>query len=353
MILNSKAEYESKVTKEKKENERRKNILVLTYRHLINLGYCESALKLNEESNLSLDKYDTADNIDLNMIFLEFETFFEQKFGKKPKFIIGLSGDKINKTVSLPQVSKKKNNNVNSNNINGNNSTNKNLPIQKQKSDEANLNNLQLEIVPFHIQGNNGKDVFKEDTFKERKESLLLKPLPDIFFNDELKELALAVKREIIIENPNINFNDIIGVDKAKDIIKEALFVPMKYPDLFTGILEPWKGILLFGPPGTGKTMLAKAVSSQMPSTFFNISASTIVSKWRGDSEKIIRVLFDLARYYQPSTIFLDEIDSIMSQRSGKDEHDASRRMKTELLIQLDGWIIKKRKRKGIFIGSK
>ena len=177
-----------------------------------------------------------------------------------------------------------------------------------------------------------------DENNEEFFENRVLKPLPDYSWNPELKELAQAIQHEIINANPNIRFKDIVGLDEAKRLLKEAVLMPMKYPHFFQGILEPWKGILLFGPPGTGKTMLAKAVATECRTTFFNISASTIVSKWRGDSEKLIRVLFELARHYQPSTIFVDEIDSIMGSR-GIGEHEASRRMKTELLIQLDGLI--------------
>jgi katanin p60 ATPase-containing subunit A1 len=119
----------------------------------------------------------------------------------------------------------------------------------------------------------------------------LLKPLGGFAgFNSELRELAAVISRDIYLENPNVKWEDIIGLDDAKRLVKEAVVYPIKYPQLFKGILSPWKGLLLYGPPGTGKTMLAKAVATECKTTFFNISASSIVSKWRGDSEKLVRV---------------------------------------------------------------
>ncbi|XP_061496281.1 katanin p60 ATPase-containing subunit A-like 2 [Rhineura floridana] len=168
----------------------------------------------------------------------------------------------------------------------------------------------------------------------------LLKPLGAfIGMTGEMRELAAVVSRDIYLHNPNVKWDDIIGLDAAKRLVKEAVVYPIRYPQLFTGILSPWKGLLLYGPPGTGKTLLAKAVATECNTTFFNISASTIVSKWRGDSEKLVKVLFELARYHAPSTIFLDELESVMSQRGTAPggEHEGSLRMKTELLVQMDG----------------
>ena len=131
-------------------------------------------------------------------------------------------------------------------------------------------------------------------------------------------------------------FGDIASLDEPKRILHEAIMLPLLIPELFVGIREPWKGVLLFGPPGTGKTLLAKAVAGSR-STFFNMSSSTLIHKYRGESEKILKCLFCAARIVAPSVIFFDEIDAIASIRGTDTEHEASRRLKSELLSQIDG----------------
>ena len=144
------------------------------------------------------------------------------------------------------------------------------------------------------------------------------------------------IESEIMVKNPKVKFNDIIGMKEMKQTLYEIIVVPTIRPDLFTGIRKPQRGILLFGPPGTGKTMIAKAIASECNSTFFNISASSLTSKWVGESEKTVRSLFKVAYKKVPSIIFIDEIDSILSKRSGS-ENEATKRLKTEFLIQFDG----------------
>ncbi|CZS98369.1 probable SAP1-member of the AAA-protein family [Rhynchosporium agropyri] len=144
---------------------------------------------------------------------------------------------------------------------------------------------------------------------------------------------AKQIFNEIVVQGDEVHWDDVAGLDIAKKALKEAVVYPFLRPDLFMGLREPARGMLLFGPPGTGKTMLARAVATESRSTFFSISASSLTSKYLGESEKLVRALFSLAKALAPSIIFVDEIDSLLSSRSGG-EHEATRRIKTEFLIQ-------------------
>lgn len=145
-----------------------------------------------------------------------------------------------------------------------------------------------------------------------------------------------ALKQAIITEKPNVKWEDVAGLENAKKALQEAIILPAKFPDIFIGLRKPWKGILLYGPPGTGKTYLAKACATQSNSTFFSVSSSDLISKYVGESEKLIKTLFQMARDQAPSIIFIDEIDSLVSSRSDN-EHEASRRVKTEFMVQMQG----------------
>lgn len=218
-------------------------------------------------------------------------------------------------------------------------------PTRKDKAPARQSQEVSHLLADVHLEPSSSEDSDKLDendkTDKDSEEDLakmpwkkrkqvVLKSLPPGV--DE--EAAKQILNEIVVQGDVVHWGDIAGLEPAKKALREVVVYPFLRPDLFMGLREPATGMLLFGPPGTGKTMLARAVATESRSTFFSISASSLTSKYLGESEKLVRALFSLAKVLAPSIIFVDEIDSILSQRSGSGEHEATRRIKTEFLIQ-------------------
>ncbi len=252
--------------------------------------------------------------------FNEYDKKLRQCTGFQSAITISNAVMKNNKISENYIKNLEENNDNNNNNNNDNNTNNGNNNIISRKKFIPPLKSNSINKKSYNnINNDNPQNIEKDDKLKGMDENIIS-----------------FIQNEILTKSPNVSWDDIAGLDFAKKTIKEIIIWPMLRPDLFNGIRRPPKGLLLFGPPGTGKTMIAKAIASQSKSQFFNISASSLLSKWIGESEKLVRTLFTLASINQPSVIFIDEIDSILTSRS-ENENESSRRIKTEFLVQLDG----------------
>lgn len=303
---------------------RRRNILYLIEKFLQENGFQSIANILQKEAKL-LQDYEICDNVDLDSIYLEYLSYFKIKFGKYPQVIkkikepVKVTIGNISKKPSPPPTSKKE-------------------EIQEPELRDS------LKIVP--INHDRGDELLKGAIRFAAIERTLDRC--DLFFLPEWRDIADSIKSTIVKKSFNVGWEDVCGNLKAVKILKESVEIPFKHPDLFTDALKPWKSLLLHGPPGTGKTLLARITCSVSleNATFFNVSSSMVTSKWRGDSEKIIKVLFQMAAHYSPSIIFFDEIEGLTSKRDRLSDHEASKRFKNEFLQHLDGL----EETKGIFV---
>jgi len=157
-------------------------------------------------------------------------------------------------------------------------------------------------------------------------------------FMDALKVVRPSAMREVLVETPNINWEDVGGLDDTKQELKEAVEWPMKYPDSFTRMgIRPSRGILLYGPPGTGKTLLAKAVAKESEANFINVKGPSLLSMWVGKSEEGMRKIFERARQVAPCVIFFDEIDSLAGKRGIDYGTKVTERVLNQMLAEMDG----------------
>ena len=314
----SEARWAGREQDKKQQEARRRELIILITDHLKDEGFSEAAETLAASLPWDLSQYTVCDNVDLKIILEEFSSYHQVKYGKKPE--VCRRSEKENNEVLVKRKRTHK--------LTKRSSSLGNKQPPPPLTEACGVTELQI----------TGKSVVEDDI---RATDFTLPP--SLMLNEESRELVHWLAKDVVINNPDVAWDTVIGHQEAKQSLDECVTFPKRFPNIFESLKgsrmfsNSVSSILLFGPPGTGKTMLAKAVASKFDTTFFNIRCSSLASKWRGESEKLIRVLFSLARHNAPATIFMDEADALLGERGVSSEHEASRRCKAELLIQLDG----------------
>ncbi|XP_029729807.2 katanin p60 ATPase-containing subunit A-like 2 [Aedes albopictus] len=329
--------------------ERRRNILYLVSHYFSIVGLTQSRQALLDETHLT-EEFEVCDNIDLDTIYQEYCSYYALKFGKQPRIVKKNESHPQQATPALPQRKQSAYKKRQPPAV-------KPQPLsprgEPEPESEAKFlgNHLTVSQVinPNQASPCKTKDGCGVASAKVSENGAgtgavvvpNLRPFIRLHenFTAEWKELADTVCRDLIKKDLRQRWDQVKGLDQPIALLKESVITPLKYPELFVGLTKPWRCILLHGPPGTGKTMLARTLCSETRDsiTFFNATASTLISKWRGESEKLIRVLYDVARFYAPSIIFIDEFDGLASRRDSIGEHEASKRFKNEFLALIDG----------------
>ncbi|XP_043500924.1 katanin p60 ATPase-containing subunit A-like 2 [Polistes fuscatus] len=349
LSLNATANRITQLTREKEEKrtqERRRNLLYLVAAFLGEQGYTNSVDVLSKEAQLSRD-IQICDNVDLEIILMEYSDYHYVRFNKYPKLCKKI--ESIGNTNYLHNTVSKRDRGgcggggkVYSRSEDESGAWKNKVPLSKSTMTNGltiEESNFGITVTPIFPSENVHSKSIVPDFISDNERTL--KPIGDLYpSGSEWREIAEVISKEIVLRDLNVHWKDIKGLNKCKMLLKEATVYPIKYPALFNEKLGPWKGVLLYGPPGTGKTMLAKAVATECRATFFNITSSSLISKWRGDSEKYVRVLTDLARFYAPTIIFIDEIDWTTTNNAGdysSMNSEPARRFRAELLARLDG----------------
>ncbi|XP_076268284.1 katanin p60 ATPase-containing subunit A-like 2 [Rhynchophorus ferrugineus] len=313
---NSSRLHQTSLEKIKNEaRERRRDVIYLILGYLKENNLEITADSLVKEAKLD-DNYQACENVDLGIILQEYQSYYFTKFQRYPKIVRRLdeSETRTNQRVPRGKTAKK--------------STPP--PVTKKEEPADKDAGFQFEITSYN--GNENPIRQNRSTSKLNRSSPMMLESDQSESKDSIRD---QITNQIISTEIGVKWEDCLGLENTVETLKEAAIYPLFYPELFQNI-SPWRGVLLHGPPGTGKTLLAKALASESHTTFFNVTNSAFISKWRGESEKMIKHLFDLAKYHAPSTIFFDEIDALIPGPRDV-QHEAAKRFKSELLVNLDG----------------